>query len=424
MALRELLHTEFEDLAALPAEHVDERPRPINTFLPKGVAAPLIRRRGYNSLCAVYSKFERSLGMLPDYVQDDPEKTAHNMLRYRHEEGVRPIFRAVESAEAIVVDGNGDLVFKQEPGRINYFNLGVVELAASLGKPVHFVNSIFADPPRTGRNDEFFDSVVETLRKCSMITLRDPYSVRLANSAAPQLDVEYIPDSQFHWLDALQNAASNLPRNGDYLIPYGREATARFGTLRFDEPYVCVAGGSRVRWDTERAVRSYSALVKRIEETNARVYLTPACSGDEFMYAVADETGVPIIPAEIPIKMGAAVLAGADAFVTGRYHPGILASLSGTPCVFLKADSHKTRSLQELLEYEEPRLFSAWPTGEEIENICALVDRYRKSDAMADAILDAARRRCSECRKLPHLLDSSSGERPSTEERGAYEAGR
>lgn len=404
LALRDLLGEACGELTALPTRYVDESPRALNTFLPKAVAAPLIRRRGHNRLCSLYSAIERSLGMLPDYVDRDPEKTADNILRFRDEEGVRPVFRAVADADVVVVDGDGDLIFKADPGRINYFNLGIVELARSLGKPVHWVNSIFADCPRTGRNAEFFEAAVATLAGCSTVALRDPHSVRLAESDAPRLDVEFVPDSQFHWLDELENAESNLPDDGDFLIPFGREHPSLFGSLRFDEPYVCLAGGSRVRWERERAVESYSGLVDGLREQDVRVYLTPTCSGDEFMFDVAEETGAPIIPPEVPLKMGGAVLAGAEVFVTGRYHPGILAALSGTPCVFLEADSHKTLSLQELLDYEDPRVFSAWPSGEEVADICRRVERYRSADRVGDRIREAAERRCAQCRRLPEVL--------------------
>ena len=46
-----------------------------------------------------------------------------------------------------------------------------------------------------------------------------------------------------------------------------------------------------------------------------------------------------------------------------------MASLGGTPCVFMSSNSHKTGSLQDLLQYNERKEFNLLPTDEECEAI-------------------------------------------------------
>jgi polysaccharide pyruvyl transferase WcaK-like protein len=284
--------------------------------------------------------------------------------------------------------------------------MSIIELSNRLGKEVHYVNSIFADSPYSDRNSEFFKHAVDSLSKCSSIALRDPFSMRLANSEAPHLNLEYVPDSLFHWYDRLQDARMQIPTTGDYTIPFQREETSRFGQLRFDEPYICISGGSRASWYGKNAVSSYARLVDQVKQLGLPVYLTPACSGDEFMYGVASKTGAPVIPAEVPIMMGGAILSEAQLLITGRYHPSILASLGGTPCVFLGADSHKTRSIQEVLQYETKTQFSALPDDQEVEEICELAERYlSRGDSLRSSIRSTAKECAESARRVVDLIE-------------------
>jgi polysaccharide pyruvyl transferase WcaK-like protein len=394
---------------------VEGKLQPINTFFPEEIVVPVSVRRGENPLYDAFYRFERMMGMRLDYIEEDPKKSARNILQNKNNGEINELYEAVSSSDVIVVDGDGDLIFKDGPGRINHFNLSIIELADALGKEVHYVNSIFSDPPLGERNEEFFGRAVDTLSRCSTVALRDPFSVRLAEADAPELEVEYVPDSLFHWYEGLRDAADNLPDNGDYIIPYTREEPSLFDQIRFDEPYICIAGGSRAaniarggreEWSQEKAVAGYIDLVERVKDLGPRVYLTPTCSGDEFMYDVSREADVPIIPAEVPIKMGGAILSGAEVFITGRYHPSILASLGGTPCVFLGADSHKTRSIQEVLRYETKMQFSALPDEQEVEKICELAERYlSRGDSLRSDIRSTAKECAESARRIVDLIE-------------------
>ena len=403
LALREMLEGSFSRVGALSSRYADEVRVPIDTLLPESVALPLIRRRGRNPFLSAYYRFERAAGMKLDYIQESPEASADNIIKNKSKKVIRNVFNNVKAHNHIVVDGNGDLIFRETPARINHFNLAIVELASSLGKEVHYVNSIFSDCPATGHNHEFFDTVVETLSKCSTVTLRDPHSVRFAEKEAPELNVEYVPDSLFYWYDRLQGVESDLPSNGDFVIPFPRESISRFDQIRFDEPYVCIAGGSRAAWDQEASVAPYAELVRQIKTLGLNVYLTPTCSGDEFMYEVAANTDTPIIPAETPILMAGAIVAGARVFITGRYHPSIFASLGGTPCVFLGADSHKTRSIQDVLGYDEKKTFQALPSEEEVKEI---KERAKKCIKLGSKLREKIRNRAEKSSKMSEKTKS------------------
>ena len=77
---------------------------------------------------------------------------------------------------------------------------------------------------------------------------------------------------------------------------------------------------------------------------------------------------------EFPILAVAKILANARVFISGRYHPSILASLGGTPCLLMGSNSHKTISLQYLLEYDNPIEFSVLPDKDECNKILDLAE--------------------------------------------------
>jgi polysaccharide pyruvyl transferase WcaK-like protein len=405
LALQQLLACRFENILALPGE-LAGTPVFINSILPPSLASLLLACRHKSALIEAYYRVEKTLGMKSDYIECDPRKSAQNILRNKDREIIRDIYTAISEADVVIVDGDGDLIFRTPPGRIPLFNLAVIELAWQLGKPVHYVNSIFADCPRTGQNERFHQYAVSTLSKCSTITLRDPASIRLARSSAPELKVHFVPDSLFLWYDSLQDAVNNVPENGDYIIPFPQERPSHYGRIRFDRPYICLSGSSYAAFFQEEAVEAYTRLANAIQgKFDMGVYLAPTCKGDRFMYEVALRTSLPILPPEIPIMMGAGIIAKARVYITGRYHPAIMAALGGTPCVFLGADSHKTSSLQELLEYDEMRLFSALPTTEECDEICHLAAEYlKRGEELRSRIRHASHNRAQEAQRVGSLI--------------------
>jgi len=206
-----------------------------------------------------------------------------------------------------------------------------------------------------------------TLRKCTSVVVRDPASQETLASVAPDLSTERIPDSLFFWFHDAQEAVEQLPERGDFIVPHGRESVCRLGALRFDEPYIVVSGGSRAAWSPKESANHYTKLVEALRTLGYPVYLAPTCRGDVFLYTVARRTGAPMIPLETSVYMGMAAIANARLFISGRYHPSIMAGLGGTPSIFFEADSHKALSLQDLLGYPNPKQFSAAPSPDELD---------------------------------------------------------
>jgi hypothetical protein len=351
---------------------------------------------------------EYKLGACPDFIDARPTVSLHNILNNLDDDYVRGLYDAVRRHATVVVDGDGDLIFKKEPRRNLLADLALIELADHLDKEVYYVNSIFSDCPVTGRNETLAERCLETLKKCDAVAFRDPTSLRLARKMDPELGADWIPDSMFYWYDALADSRPQLPDSGDFIIPYPYEAEEIYGKLDFAKPYVCVTGGSRAAFTPGEAFDGYCGLVEQLHRLDYPVYLVPTCGGDQFLQDVAQETQTPMIPAEVPILMGGAILANARLFVTGRYHPSIMAAAGGTPCVFLGADSHKTASLQDLLGYDEQITFSAIPDPEEWDDILGRSEELlSRGQALRDSIQESAQECAEQTTRLTTLVNGS-----------------
>lgn len=114
----------------------------------------------------------------------------------------------------------------------------------------------------------------------------------------------------------------------------------------------------------------YCNLIQKIKErVDFQVFLVIVDDGDEFLNEVAKMTNTPIIPMDMPLVAAAKILANSRVYISGRYHPAIMASLGGTPCVFMSSNSHKTESIQELLEYDTVEEFNLLPDDNECTKI-------------------------------------------------------
>jgi polysaccharide pyruvyl transferase WcaK-like protein len=256
----------------------------------------------------------------------------------------------------------------------------------------------------TGRNLGVFEATRRMFRKCAGLSLRDPVSYEFVKRNIPNVNCIYLPDSLFSWFKVIDKFGIDLPKCGDFIIPHP-EKPLYWGKLDFSKPYICIGGSSLSGWNPKRAIESYTTLVEKVRELGYAVYLTENDGRDSFLEEIANRCNVGIVPVWTPILMCGAVLANAKLFISGRYHPTILASLGGTPCVFLASASHKMLSLQEVLEYEDIREFSAFPSDDEIEEIYVRSkDLLNCGERLREKVKAAAKRRCEETRQMTKFI--------------------
>ena len=409
IALRELLDSVFEISGAVTLDWFDLTTAEagyVGTILPNRYYRHfryLLERRSRASI-GWYIRLEELCGAR-DFIAPDPSESVDNLIRYKDRiPALGWLFERASEADLLVIDGDGDIVFSTPPRRTALFFLAMMELGIRLQKPVFLVNSMISDCPKTGRNVETLNAFRSLLEKCSAVTLRDPESLAYVETEMPQVKISLIPDSLFSWFPIYNDVASSVPCNGNFVLPFP-EKDEYWGRLDFSKPYICIGGGSLASWYPDRAQQCYSRLIDAVQKLGYQVILTENDRPDSFLEKVAAEKGLGFVPANTSILMAGAILAGARLFNSGRYHPSILASLGGAPCIFLGTDSHKCGSLSRVLGYEVHRQFDAFPEKAEIDEIASLANEYlERGEALRTRVRKAAKARCAEAQSLPAIL--------------------
>jgi hypothetical protein len=340
-----------------------------------------------------------------DFVSLDPEQTASTILRNR---ATHPHYaslcEAVEGADHVVVNGEGSLILRDPPRRDMLFQFGMLALARRLGRPSSYVNAMVSDPPVGGRAAGTADIARRALEACEQVVVRDPISFDVLGEIAPGLPRHVLPDALFSWAPRLADPDELIPRQADAIVPFP-EDPANFGRYDFDTPYIAVSGGSLAAWDQPAAVTTYLRLVRALQRLGLPVLLVQTCTGDRFLSEVGAQTDLPVLPVRTAILQGAAVLAKARAFVSGRYHPSVLARLGGTPVVMMQGNSFKNEGLLRWVGPPGAEVFPAHPSDAEIDT---MVERAAQAIAMSDDERREGIRRSLElgdlARTLPELL--------------------
>lgn len=91
--------------------------------------------------------------------------------------------------------------------------------------------------------------------------------------------------------------------------------------------------------------------------------------GDKFLKSIADEEKLIYINIERNLTDLYQYICNSYIFISGRYHPTVVALSCGIPCISLKCNSNKMESLQKLINKEKFNIFSSAPTDSEIKDI-------------------------------------------------------
>ncbi|MCI8394331.1 MAG: polysaccharide pyruvyl transferase family protein [Bacilli bacterium] len=313
-----------------------------------------------------------------DFISYDLDQSIENLLRclpanpHLQEFDLRQY-----DFDALVVNGEGSFIFATPPWRECLIEAMMMHWAQKMGKKVYYLNGMLSDDPYFDSNEKTKKIIHNLFKKSEVVAVREEYSYQYALKNFSNINLKQFPDALFSWYD-LVNDNINIT-NGRYVIGMSNATDASFKEFDFTKPYICVSGSSSVGLATknEREIISiYSSLVNEIKEKfDMNVFLVEVCEGDAFLREVSKKTKTPMIPLDTPILAAAKILANARVLISGRYHPSILASLGGTPCVFMSSNSHKTKSIQELLEYENCVEFSVLPDKEEREKIIQLAEK-------------------------------------------------
>lgn len=317
--------------------------------------------------------------------------------------------KRVEKVDGVVLNGEGSFIFRTPPRYDLHIYLCILMLCIELKKPFYVLNTMFTDGNGFERNVKLLNDTIRILQHSNLVTARDPASLAYLKQADKEelISLKYVPDALFSWYDIFQEyfeEFENLLKYQKYCRAFDSEDELGKQQMDFTKDYVLLSGNSYVAAFPEQGIEMFSRLAmelrKTLNEMDINLYLTECCVGDRFLRQVSVDIGIPIIKVENNIYFEATILQRARCFVSGRYHPSILAFLGGTACVLMGSNSHKTESLQKVLQLKEMRIFEAIPSNEEIQNIVNRTIEVLSTDQSREIIKKVCKENSENAQKL------------------------
>lgn len=348
-------------------------PGPIRSggLLPARVYRVLWRRRFSSpALFRRYDRVDGWLGAQHDYIREDPEESVTRFKRFaEHDATAASLMRALAESDGVVINGEGTLIFGNPTRRDALYLLFILSLAKKLGKRAYLLNAMVAPCPYDGPDPRVLERSVPLLRHCDRVVCREQASFAFVKSIAGDANLACLPDALFSWGERFRAAAAAVKALPQLCWGFRSRIDAR--RLDLSAPYVCISGSSSAWRAGGSASDGLARLAAAVGKLGVRVILVETCDGDAYLREVAVRCDLPIVPSDTPVMAAAGIFAGAEAYISGRYHPAIMASAGGVPCVFQRSNSHKTRELQTTLGYERSVEFSTCPDAGEVDAIVA-----------------------------------------------------
>ncbi|WP_234193926.1 polysaccharide pyruvyl transferase family protein [Pseudacidovorax sp. NFM-22] len=346
---------------------------------------------------------DKMFGGWDDFIDSTPSKS---VIRFEQLRTTIPRFEEIaqniRACDAIVINGEGTLIFREPLDRDAAYLCFIMEYARQLKKPYYLLNAMLSESPITPMNKAAAEVVGDLLENAAAVSLRDHESLVTARTLAPGVKAYLYPDALFTWKEKIGDARLMFRKNPKLSLGFGNDDLLE--VFDFSSPYICVAGTSLIT-DKEKTTSSFVNLVAALKQLGMPVLIVQTCIGDLFLDDVARLTNTPIIKYSVPVLAGAAIVSGSEVFVTGRFHPSIMASCGGTPCIFLGSNSHKNKTLQEVMEYDKVTHYSVTPSGEEIAAIVRDVQYYLERGADSRRkILNTIERLSAQAKKVVDLV--------------------
>lgn len=368
------------------------------------------KRHGKKGICfKLWRKIARKLNHTSpskyDFVTENPRQSYQNLIKCLPANKQLEVFDLRQyDFDALVINGEGTMIMSTPCRRDSLVYLMLAQWAVDLGKKVYYVNAMFSDCTVSGKNKKTLKTSEEVFSKCTLVSVRDPYSLEYVKENMPGVNAVFVPDALFTWRKYIDREA--LRHNINLALPFKKEFDQRLQNVDLTRDYILISGNSLAITNVKMAVDSYTALVNYIKsKTNMQVILLEVCTGDRFLQKVGENTDTPCIPVEIPVLYGLNILANARVYVSGRFHPSIMASLGGTPCVFQGSNSHKTETLGLMLGYESKGAYSAFPDESEFRSIYNdIEEKISLGDELRDKISDNSRKLAQNAEKIKDLL--------------------
>ncbi len=186
----------------------------------------------------------------------------------------------------------------------------MAELGLEMGKSVYVVNSLVADCPLTGRNDQTVAAARDIFTRCQIVLTRDPDSLSYVRGKCRAWLRSMCPTRPFSGRKWRAPAARTCLPMEISSFPFPRRTITSDAWISVS-PTSCSAEARGLDARGNVPVQSYRRLLRRLQDLGLTVYLIEADGPDSFLDEIAIEEGVGIVPVYTPIVASASILANA-----------------------------------------------------------------------------------------------------------------
>lgn len=350
---------------------------------------------------------DKIFGGTHDYITNDPDQSVKNYRSFiRSNPKLSTLQDKINESNGIIINGEGTLIFGRPTQRDALYLLFVIALAKILKKPVYLLNAMVTSCPYNGEDETLIRKAIPLLKYCKIVALRESYSYEYVASLVGEENIRLIPDALFTWGPRIRYCAKAVRQEPRLCIAH--PDNLQNNNFSFERPYICVSGSSSAWRYKDKIQDQFANLINALKSISLEIFCIETCDGDSFLREVAKRCNVFFLPKQTPIMAAMGVLGGAQVYITGRYHPAIMASANGVPCTFLTSNSHKTASIQKLLGYKHIEEYPVCPTKEDVTEILKSVRlNLDKRDDISPIILSEFECRRNEASAYLNIIEST-----------------
>lgn len=296
--------------------------------------------------------FDNDMGV-PFFGEESPEHIADRMLSEQGNcDNVKKLISNILHSDMVIINGEGSMIFSEECPIYNHllFYLAILYLGKQMGAKTAYINAV-CSADADGKNNENVVNICKRATKyIDYMIVRDEVSYDYAKKIF--IDTLYIPEALFVWYKYFEKENNFLIPSGD-MVYTSPEDDFEYGKFNFDVPYVLIGGyNTKDEIDIDDALFKWDGIVKYIRNKGYKVYIVKTLRRKEwFLDELSKRSGVDMIKNEVNSLVMTSILGNASLLISGRFHPSVLASLGGTPCIIFKSNCQKSKGYNYYFDF-------------------------------------------------------------------------
>jgi len=291
--------------------------------------------------------------------------------------------RAIESSDVVIINGEGLVYSSDDRCTRSLFFI------AYLAKKYLNTNCVMTNHTLDISDEKLHKLVENIYPMLDDVVFREPVSARKYNHLCSNHSVSVDPGFAYDNIMDSDQLKRDIQTDKLNIRPYSR------AIFNPSESYVCVAGNSIYSTKSEYKAEDYLNICKELQKMTQNVLLVISAEADEnLLVPVAEKLKLPIAGLHTSIPHSISLVANADLYVGGRYHPTIFAAKGGIPIIPFEANTHKIQGVLEILELDID-IFNPFKINDNLSSILSLAERY-----LSDP---------SEFRYLPQKIENIAG---------------